>query len=185
MRRIHGKYGLYPIAPILIILSLTVDDGSPVCRKEVLDSVLVPDNPSNTSAESALVPKGLGITQLKPDLRPTKLAPIPKLSGQQKSPNSSAETSYEEELEVNEKDIAVFKRVVQHIVHSNNSLSDPRSPQTIGSINEAQSHSSSTISDLANVETEQYHPFVTKYQSMSRDLIIYRKQVLHFCLAVS
>jgi hypothetical protein len=77
------------------------------------------------------------------------------------------ETSIEEELEVDEEDIAVFKRVVQQIIHPHQPLSDLRIPQTVGSITEAQSPAPSITSDLSYMDS---HPLVREYLAKLVDL---------------
>jgi hypothetical protein len=101
---------------------LTLNNGSPICHKEVLNSVS--NDPDAHHDASILAAEDLDKWQSKANLRSSKPQPTPRSSGQQESPTSLIETSIQKELEINEDDISIFKRVVQQIIHSDKPLSD-------------------------------------------------------------
>jgi hypothetical protein len=113
----------------VIILCLGVSnlryDGSPICQKEVLHSVL--DKPNKDHAMTRSPPKDIGNKQAELDLRTArypKHIPKPNLSGQQRSTASLEEGAMSEEPEANEEEIAIFKSVVQQIVQLHETPSD-------------------------------------------------------------
>jgi hypothetical protein len=86
------------------------------------------------------------------------------------------EASIQKELDVNQDDITIFKRVVQQIDHSDKPLSD-LSDNTPDSPTVAQSGASSAISSNGHVETREiedwdYHPYVDEYLSKLKDKAI-------------
>jgi hypothetical protein len=156
---------------------LTFEIGSPVCRKEVLNFVL--KNPKVQDDGRSLVANGRDKIPRAPShilvgLPPLKPQTKPKNSGQHESPISLTETSIDNEFEVNDTDIAVFKRVVQQIINSDKPLAGLRNANSLDLPTVTQTKASSSILTNFSLEFWQtagrdYHPKVTKYLSKLGD----------------
>jgi hypothetical protein len=163
-----GKMVCILLSSTTLNLYLTLKIGSPVCRKEVLNSVL--KNPNMQHDERSLVIDGRD----KIPRAPLKPQPKPKSSGQHESVIPLTETSINNEFEVSSTDIAVFKRVVQQIIHSDKPLTRLRNANSLDSPTVTQTRASSTISTNSSLEFRQtlykdYHPKVAEYLSKLRD----------------
>lgn len=152
------------------MLSLTTLYPSPECGKEVLNSVLEHSNADHN--EGVVVPK-------KPvaALRSPIPAPSQKPFGRKQNPLLLKSYPTEEELEINEEDIAVFKRVVQHIIHlgQSTSITGPLGPiaaetnEASKALFDVQSEMDDTESDVIDLA---YHPLVIQYISKCEDVRI-------------
>jgi hypothetical protein len=96
--------------------------------------------------------------------------------GHLESPISLSKFSTQKELELNDDDIAIFRRVVQQIIRSDNPTSD-LSDNTPDSPTLAQRGSSGSISSNGDVEIREvedldYHPKVVEYLSKLKDRAI-------------
>jgi hypothetical protein len=84
------------------------------------------------------------------------------------------ETSIQKELEINEDDISIFKRVVQPIIHSDKPLSGLGNTNNLDSPSVTQRGASSSISRLRHTESRQmedwdYTPLVYEYLSLLKE----------------
>jgi hypothetical protein len=162
-----------PLSSTNLNPQLTLNNGSPACQKEVLNSVS--SNPVVQHDGSASASENLAKRQPKANLHPLKPQPTPRSSGQQESPTSLTETSIQKELEINEDDIAIFKRIVQQITRSDKPLSGLSNTNNLDSPSVTQRGASSAISRLRHTEPRQredweYHPLVYEYLLLLREI---------------
>jgi len=158
---------------------LTLNNGSPICHKEVLNSVS--NNPEVQHDGSTSASGNLDKRQSKANLHSLKPRPTPNPSEHQESLTLLTETSIQKELDFNQDDIAIFKRVVQQIIHSDKPLSDLRD-RAPDSPTVTESGASSAISGHDHVETREiedldYHPLIDEYLSKFKEKEILLERV--------
>ncbi|KAN0108885.1 hypothetical protein V8E51_008627 [Hyaloscypha variabilis] len=150
-----------------------------ICHKEILNADLKDQNkpPSELTPRSDVVGNGQHIT----DPGPIREEPVPKFRKDTNlfhGPLSLETNATEDQLDANEDDIAVFKRVVQQIILMQNSLPNSILGQTSGSSIETQTRNRSSSPPSADEDSEDYHPLVAKYLSGIEDLQHLQERVI-------